>query len=308
MIHMLAMETIKLVVALGILGFIFRLRETKPISDPFFADQKWTLTDAYKILVPLLIGMFLLFMLSQSAPKLSRDVRGLLRYLTILLWFAGVIVPFWLIIKTPHNVTANTFGLRRSEFLRAAVLPTNVVAILFLLAISSASQLNTFPYTDVPMWLHLLTVVAVVLFGSLLEELLWRGILYPPIIRRMPKWQAMACVSLTESLSHLPATLEEIFWRFWGFLFFCYLYDRRRSLYGPIILHIGINLIAALPQIKTMLAAHIDGEILDAYLIWSVLLFAFCINLSWFMRRTLTISHSASLADGCKSNDTSGIA
>lgn len=314
---MLIIETVKLVVALAILVFIAKSHKTKPVCDPFFADQKWTLTDAYKILLPLLIGVFLLFMLSKLVPEPSLDTGLVLQIFTDLLWGVAIYVPFLLIIKDPHGVTARTFGLQKTEFLRAAVLPTNILTILFtilvlgsLFAGKSSSQVNAFPYTDLEIRLGLLLLVTMVFVGPPVEELLYRGILYAPVIKRMPKWQAIACLSLVESLSHVQATYQ-IFGLFLWFLLFYFVYARSKSLYSPIILHIGSNFIAARPQIKTLLAAHIDGKTLDDYLIWSVLFFAFCINLCWFIQKKLnpgqtsSITLSATLRDECTHNDIS---
>lgn len=313
MMQMLITETIKLAIALGILAFIAKLPENKPVCDSFFGDQKWTLADAYKILLPLLIGVFLLFILSKLVPKSSLDTSLVLQIVTYLLWCIAIYAPFWLIIKTPHSVTASTFGLQNTEFLQSAVLPTNIVTILFLgsiFAVKSPSQLNAFPYTDMQIRLGLLFLVAMVFVTPLLEELLWRGILYPPVIRRMPKWQTIACLSFAESLSHMQATIE-ILGLFLWFLLFYFVYVRSKSLYSPIILHIGSNLITARPAIKTLLAAHIDGRILDQFFVWSILFFASCINLSWFIRKrrnlgqTLSAPLGANSRDGCTRNDIS---
>lgn len=309
--QMLIIETIKLVVALAILAYIAKFPETKPLCDPFFANQKWTLSDAYKILLPLLIAVFLLFILSKLVPKSSLDTRLVLQIFTGLLWGVAIYVPFLLIIKAPHGVTASTFGLQKSEFLQAAVLPTNIVTILFLayiFAVKSPSQVNAFPYSDLEIRAGLLLLVTMVFVVPPVEELLYRGILYPPVRRRMPKWQAIACLSLVESLSHVQATYQ-IFGLFLWFLLFYFVYVRSKSLYSPIILHIGSNFIAARPQIKTLLAAHIDGKTLDQCFILSILLFAFFINLCWFIRRkrdsgqTLSTPLGVTLSDGSTHKD-----
>lgn len=285
--QMVIIESVKLVIALAILACIAKFREPKPLGDPFFAEQKWTLADAYKILLPITIAVFLLFILSRLVPTRSFDTILILQIITYVLYCTAIYILFWLNIKTPHSVTMNTFGLERDKFLQAAVLPTNIVTILFLACIlfeRKPSQMSAAGYTDMQTALILLLLGIGVLIIPPLEELLYRGILFPPVIRRIPKWQAIVCLSLVESLSHVQAKAEMI-GLFLLFLFLYFLYGRSKSLYSPIIFHIGQNFITSRPQMKALLAAHIDGKILDQCFIWGILLFAFCINLSWFMRR-----------------------
>jgi hypothetical protein len=67
--QMIIIETIKFFIALAILAFIAKFRETKPVCDSFFANQNWTLEEAYKILLPLLIAVFLLVAPLQLVPE-----------------------------------------------------------------------------------------------------------------------------------------------------------------------------------------------------------------------------------------------
>ncbi len=69
MMQMLVIETIELVIAFAILAFIATLRETKPVADSFFADQRWTLADAYKIILPFEFAGFILFDLCRLLPE-----------------------------------------------------------------------------------------------------------------------------------------------------------------------------------------------------------------------------------------------
>ena len=253
--QVLVIETIELVIALAILAFIATLRETKPVSDFFFADQKWTLSDAYKILLPFAFAGFILFWFVQILPKPSVHTRTVIDIGIYLVWCVGEFAIFWLVIKIPHKITASTFRLKKTEFLPAAVLPINVVTVLFLLAVRNPPQPNAFLFQNVPILLNLLLLVTVIFVCPPFEELLWRGILYAPVIRRISKWQAIACLSLTESLLHMPETVEALFWRFLGFLFRYFLYARNRSLYSPIIYHIGWNFVASRPHLKKLLSS-----------------------------------------------------
>jgi membrane protease YdiL (CAAX protease family) len=281
----LIIETIKMAMVVAILIFIAKFRHTKPVCDPFFADQKWTLSDAYKILLPVLIAVFLLFVLSELVPSWSLKTRLLLQLITNSLWCVAIYVLFHVVIKTPYDVTATTFGLQTTEFLRAAVLPTNVVTILFLVtipAVNSKFQLKAHPYTQMEILSGLLLMAMSVFVAPLLEELLWRGILYPPVIKRMPKWQTITCLCFAESLSHVQANVEMV-GLFLTFLFLYFVYDKSKSLYSSIILHIGLNFIAARPVIEALLSTHIDRQALGIFFICIVLFFAFCINLAWFL-------------------------
>jgi hypothetical protein len=48
------LASIKLVIIAIILGWIARKNRNRPLGKSFFDDQKWTLGDAYKILIPFL--------------------------------------------------------------------------------------------------------------------------------------------------------------------------------------------------------------------------------------------------------------
>jgi membrane protease YdiL (CAAX protease family) len=309
--HVLVIETIELVIALAILAFIAKFRATKPVSDSFFADHRWTLADAYKILLPFAFAGFIIISLGRLLPEPSAHTKTVLNIGNILVWCVGQFAIFWLVIKIPHKITASTFGLQKTEFLPAAVLPINVVTVLFLSTARNPPQSDPFLFPNVPILLNLLLLVTVIFVRPPLEELLWRGILYAPVTRRISKWQAIACLSLTESLLHMPENVEAIFWLFLGFLFLYFLYARNRSLYGPIIYHIGWNFIASRPHLHKLVSSCIDINIFDKYLIWSVLLFTICINLLWFIQKktspgqTLLNPPGTTLTDGCTRNNSS---
>jgi membrane protease YdiL (CAAX protease family) len=286
----LIIETIKMAMVVAILVYIAKCRDTQSVTDPFFADQKWTLTDAYKILLPVLIAVFLLFVLSELVPSWSLKTRLVLQLITNSLWCVAIYVLFHVVIKTPNGVTATTFGLQKTEFLRAAVLPTNVVTILFLVtipAVNSKFQLKAHPYTEMEILSGLLLMAMSVFVAPLLEELLWRGILYPPVIKRMPKWKTITCLCFAESLSHVQANVEMVGF-FSTFVLLYFVYGKSKSLYSSIILHIGLNFIAARPVIKMLLSAHVNGEMLDKFFICAVLFCAFFINVGWFIRKRIS--------------------
>jgi membrane protease YdiL (CAAX protease family) len=299
--QMIIIETMKLVIALVLLAIIAKLSETKPVCDPFFADQKWTLAEAYKVLVSLLALLIPSFILSRLYSDLHFDTRLILQLVTSSAWCIAISGLFWFFVKVPYNVNASTFGLQKAKFLSNAVVPANIVTFFFLSSIlgeKSSPQLSPYVYTIKEISFGLVLLVVAVFVSSALEELLFRGILYPPVMRRIGKWQAIIYLSLTESLLHVQGNIGDTFGRFLTSLLLYFVYGRSKSLYGPIIFHIGFNAIAWQPRIKNLLAVHIDSKTLDHYSVWSILFLAFCINLSWFMRRKRNPGQSSSILLG----------
>ena len=164
--QVLVIQTIELVIAFAILAFIAKFRATKPVSDPFFADQRWTLADAYKILLPFAFAGFIVSGLCRLLPEPSVYTRTVLRIGIYLVICVGPFAIFWLVIKIPHKITASTFGLKKTEFLPAAVLPINVVTVLFLLTVRNPPQPDPFLFPNVPILLNLLLLVTVLFCPS----------------------------------------------------------------------------------------------------------------------------------------------
>jgi hypothetical protein len=58
--------TVKMIAALVLLLAIARLPHDSSADDPFFAGQEWTLRDAYKVLIPYFVLLWLFTFLLQG--------------------------------------------------------------------------------------------------------------------------------------------------------------------------------------------------------------------------------------------------
>lgn len=82
-------------------------------------------------------------------------------------------------------------------------------------------------------------LLAVVLLGPLVEEIMFRGLLYGRFRRGMPAWCAALIASAIFGAMH-----GQWLWMTYAFVLgvlFCFIYERFRSLYAPLILHMTFN-------------------------------------------------------------------
>lgn len=78
-------------------------------------------------------------------------------------------------------------------------------------------------------------LIGVVLLYPVLEEIWYRGLMYPPMRRELGRWPAIIILSLLFAFAHsnkFPIN------QFFGGLIFVWAYEKRRTLVAPIILHI----------------------------------------------------------------------
>jgi membrane protease YdiL (CAAX protease family) len=80
-------------------------------------------------------------------------------------------------------------------------------------------------------------IFAVVILYPVLEELWYRGLLYTPMRQQMGRSAAIILVSLLFAFAHGWVPVNQ----FIGGLLFVWAYEKRRSLFVPIVLHIAGN-------------------------------------------------------------------
>ena len=78
------------------------------------------------------------------------------------------------------------------------------------------------------------------IIGPILEELLFRGIVYNKLLTFNNHKKACIITSIMFSLMHFPNIITMIYTLILSFIMI-YLYDKYKSLYAPIIFHIAIN-------------------------------------------------------------------
>ncbi len=164
--------------------------------------------------------------------------------LGILLYWSLAAIPFYLYIKIPYRVDANTFGVNRDVLLNKGVKTANIVLILLLLVIYAEKD-RVLPFTHkssisgADLSLLCLGILSFALIVPIFEELLFRGLLYPVTVRKIKKWKAIFILSLLWGLLHFDHNLfESISTVFLG-VFLHYIYERSGTLAVPIVIHIG---------------------------------------------------------------------
>ncbi|MGB6068016.1 MAG: ankyrin repeat domain-containing protein [Desulfomonilaceae bacterium] len=270
------LASIKLVIIAVILAWIARKNMDRPLEKSFFHNQKWTLSDAYKILIPLLALNYAL-VLVDTAPM--RPTQRLIIDLLIFILLYGL---YWRFIEKKHDVTWSTFGLDNASLNKSGLIHFNVASVLVLSVFGiprvfgwyhSSTQVPVSPGLDA-----ILSVSIVVLIGPILEELLFRGVLYAPVAGRVGSRAAIGLLTMVNSLAHLQYTQETLAVAVVSFLLYC-LYVRSLSLFGPIIWHITCNLVIGLVYHHSFCA-------LEPYLLLGLLVILIVVDSVWLLGRS----------------------
>jgi membrane protease YdiL (CAAX protease family) len=251
---------VKLIMALAILGFIARVPENLSDHCPFFAQHKWTLRDAYRILFCLIAVQFL------DAILFAVWLRFLPRTPVVILMSGAVLVIpsiitcclYYFTISRHYGINVSIFGIDKSKFLKRGLVSANITMILFALlgAFRAIPPLSP-GASEWPIG-FLLTVAVLGFLGPATEELLFRGILYAPVARRAGKWKAIIALSLVECLMHTNFGIEQSIPQFLFWILLYHIYVRSESLLSPIILHMAFNALSWQPMGMAMMASCMD--------------------------------------------------
>ena len=128
---------------------------------------------------------------------------------------------------------------------------TNDYINIFILGFFISMFFNTFIYTlnsvvhitdaykvsSIPL---IVTIISSGIIGPILEELLFRGIVYNKLLAFNSHKKACIITSVMFSLMHFPNIIT-MFYTFVLSFIMIYLYDKYKSLHAPIIFHIAIN-------------------------------------------------------------------
>lgn len=278
--------TVKLLVILIILAIIIRIGDDRPLDQPFFEDQKWRLNDAYKILLPLLALTYLQFILHHTLNRYAPTMS----LIFVLLYCAAIYGCYYLFIKNVYNVSNTVFGLDKAKFLKSGVFHTNIALILALLAIIFGPKL------DVPSapnrQINLIFIYSMAFLGifvaPVLEELLFRGILYQPVARKIGALKAVGLLSLVGGLWHLHYSETDTLRVIIFFTLLYCIYIRSTSLYGPIIWHMTVNFMGMRSDVATSLRGFVEHQTLDEFYVCCLVIVLLTINALWltaFLKR-----------------------
>ena len=296
-LQMLILGTTKLVAIALILVMIAKNRNEVPLDDPFFDSQPWTLRDAYTILIPVLTLVGAQFGVYYALTGASLHWSPIPSLFPIL--YTVLCGSYYLCIHRPYKPTWSTFGLDRFKFLTTGVRHINSAgAILILVLLFSVVQNSSPAHPGTPaagmtaatigtLFLFLGTIIGV----PVIEELVFRGILYTPVARRLGSWKAMAFLALVFDGMHLDRDGVETVLLYAAGFFLYYGYAKSRSLWVPIIWHVWIIFGTFKPGIAYVLAPLADSATLDRCYLYSLVLGLIAINVwrhRYFKKHGLT--------------------
>lgn len=229
-------------VSLIALVLMDKMPDKYTLEDPYFNRQRWTLQNTYVVLIPSIALARVVY------PPLDMSVYALagLSLVGGIVLVTATCALYYFLIHKPYNVDKRVFGLEKSAFLSKGVLTANIVIPIALLAFHAAGQAQTMRPFPAPCPVP---EAAMALASSLLDffvlmplrQLVFTGVLYPPVARNIGKLRAMLVLSFIQCLifvgPSLSAALEDIllstFATFLFSLMWYGLYVRTRSLYPP---------------------------------------------------------------------------
>lgn len=171
----------------------------------------------------------------------------------------GFGLMYWFVKRYGGDIKA--LGFRAFRILRAVGVLTIstvgfIVAVIFVMGLLqlfvpgfdvTAEQNIPFLAAQTSMeWV--LAFLALVIVAPVAEETIFRGVLLPGIAKLTGVWPAVILVSIAFGVLHPPASSMIMIGIFSVFL--CWAYIRTNSLWPPIILHAGKNLIAFLTLVS----------------------------------------------------------
>ena len=116
------------------------------------------------------------------------------------------------------------------------------------------------------------------LISPIMEELLFRGVLYAPVAERVGSRAAIGLLTVVNSFAHLQYTLETLPVAVLSFLLYCG-YVRSLSLFVPITWHITWNLVIYLLYNPSFCA-------LEPYLLLGLLAILTVVDSIWLLGRS----------------------
>jgi len=272
--------TAKFMGILIILALIAGRRGDRPFDQPFFENQKWTMNDVCKIMLPVLAFVYVQSILLHTLTQYAMVLAPIFS-LTNCIAIYGF---YYLFIGKPYGVSLTAFGLGKERLFESGVRHANFALIFALYFIIFQPRLPLPPdpligkQINLVSYLGIVQVLLVCLVGPVLEELLFRGILFCPVARKTGKWSAIVLLSVLFALSHLQSNqIQTLGVVIISFLLYC-AYIKTTSLYAPIVWHAVINLMSLRLTLASAAVGHIDTQILDRYCIWGLIIVLLTVN------------------------------
>ncbi len=249
------------------------------------------------------IGIFLIFLMLPTAILLTIGIFSpdnvnaavnFLQYFSTLITTI-LLLGVWL-LRSRHPAESLGFAPKRTGIVpHAAAFALGLfgnTAVSFLMAFLPASWLESYAEQSSGIYTpeqSVVSILSIVLFAPVCEEILFRGMIFRSFEEAMPFWLAAGCSALLFGTAHMhPVWIAYAF--FMGFVF-TVMNHRRGSLSVSIAAHMGFNL-ASLPSFlldeSSVYYQIISGSLLR-YLITGIFSLLVCILLwnSFFSRRNI---------------------
>ena len=285
-------------VAFIALLLIDRMPDKHILEDPYFDRQKWTLREGYLVLIPT-IGFACV---TYSPLDGSFFALAGLSLLSDIVLLTATCALYYLLIHKLYHVDTNLFGLDKLSFLSKGVLTANVAIPLSLLAFHNSGQMATM---QPPLEARPAPEAAMIAASSLLSfclviplrELIFRGVLYPPVARKIGRYPSSIILSFIEYLIYAYATpfsgatlmnisfavlvtvLSSLVW--YGF------YIWTKSLYPLVIVSMAFHWWSTKSAVCVALGSRVDAAIFDEVWFYIPLAVLIVIDMYWIMAKVL---------------------
>lgn len=229
-----------------IIIFLHILRDRDDRLGVVFENQKWNL---YDILICVLIidcSFFVSFLLKQW------------RLIQLIVFWSLNVFAFYFVFRLKLRQSLAVLGIFKKGLGENVFYGLKTVLLVNIFFYGWA-QLSPRPeqwlkwshgvFKDLTVYQHNLYVVGfllviAILIGPLVEELIFRGLIYTPFRRKVGKWGAILLTSIVFALYH--GQIHNIFG-----VIFAYMYEKRRSLLPSFVCHSFLNMFFAINFVYT---------------------------------------------------------
>lgn len=208
------------------------------------------------LVVPQLIGLIAQIILSSIAQNYDTTISNLLENIAILIPYLMItqisfFIVFWCYSRKFHNVFAlklnHNIGTKNTVIcIFIAILALGGFTILVSsfdeLARACGLVLNSEFYYDINSFgLLILTIVLFAIIPAILEELIFRGIIFQGL-KSLGFWPSALITSLLFTLMH--GSLSQFIYPFIVSIILCYVVYKTNSLYSSMLIHLISNTIS----------------------------------------------------------------
>ena len=281
-------RTLYLILAVLIVFFFSKRKDRHASPGDLFEAQGWDLNDALLYLIFLACSLIIIVSLFKGLTAIAY------------IFWSLVAVMLYCFFRFKLKESFSALGLSKNNFWSNVLYGTRVILYFEIIfygwlsfvskpekVLSIASEaLGLLSLYQGSLYIFIFVFISYLLVPSVLEEFIFRGLLYSPLRKKVGKWGAMFLTSTIFALMHGQVVS--------GFAFLlAYMYEQRRSLVPCIAAHTFFNLRHQLNAIY-MNNFFIPGYVTDAHSFVKVMFVIMLLALLLIMlveRRTKRIVH-----------------